>query len=345
MTLNARSTVTIKDIAQALGLSHATVSRALADHPKISAATKAKVREAAGTMGYVPNGTAQTMRAGHSRLIGLMVPDIQNDFYAATAKIVADAAAARGFQLALSITEDNPERELNDLRAFVVARAAGVILTPTPLPRPQTVDLLQNVHAIQFIRQHTGLPAEAVAIDEQAAIRAATEHLIHYGHRRIAYVGTRSDISCGQERLAGFCDAMQAAGLPADLIAAGPPRLEFAQRIVHGMMSAASPPSALVVGSSRLTAGALKALRSLRLTCPEDVSVVGYGDPDWFELVGEGLTTIAPPVQSLGTYTINLLLARIHGESASAAAQNGPALPARFAATLAIRGSTRPYPA
>ncbi|WP_188589172.1 LacI family DNA-binding transcriptional regulator, partial [Achromobacter denitrificans] len=101
----ARPNVTIKDIATALDLSHATVSRALADHPRISAATKASVREAARAMGYVPNGTAQNMRTAHSPVIGLIVPDIQNDFYASIAKIVADAAVARGFQLALSITE------------------------------------------------------------------------------------------------------------------------------------------------------------------------------------------------------------------------------------------------
>lgn len=337
----ARPNVTIKDIATALGMSHTTVSRALADHPKISAATKASVREAARSMGYVPNGTAQNMRTAHSPVIGLIVPDIQNDFYAATAKIVADAAAARGFQPALSITEDNPERELNDLRAFVVSRAAGVIITPTVSPKAETVALLKSIHAIQLIRQHAAMEAEAVVIDERAATRAAAEHLINYGHRRIAYVGTTTDLSCGEDRLEGFHGAMRDAGLDASLTAVGPPRVEFAHRAVHGMMGGAKPPSALIVGSSRLTVGALKALRGLGLSCPGDVSVVGYGDPDWFELIGEGLTTVAPPVYPLGAYTINLLLARIHGESEPARA--GHACPSRFPATLTIRGSTRPY--
>ncbi|WP_088140487.1 LacI family DNA-binding transcriptional regulator [Achromobacter xylosoxidans] len=341
----ARTNVTIKDIATALDLSHATVSRALADHPKISVATKANVREAASKMGYVPNGTAQNMRSARSPVIGLIVPDIQNDFYASVAKIVADAAVARGFQLALSITEDNPERELNDLRAFVVSRAAGVIITPTVTPKPETIALLKGVHAIQLIRQHASMAAEAVVIDEQAATRAAAEHLIHYGHRRIAYVGTTTDLSCGEDRLAGFYGAMRHAGLDASMTAVGPPRVEFAHRAVHGMMGGAQPPTALIVGSSRLTVGALKALRGLGLACPADVSVVGYGDPDWFELVGDGLTTVAPPVYPMGAYAINLLLARIHGETEPVPADPGHPLPSRFPATLTIRSSTRPYTA
>jgi DNA-binding LacI/PurR family transcriptional regulator len=338
--LAARTNITIKDIASELNLSHATVSRALADHPRISAATKAAVRQIAREMGYVPNGSAQSMRAAHSRVIGLMVPDIQNDFYASIAKIVADAAVAQGFQLALSITEDNPQRELNDLRAFVVSRAAGVIITPTEAPEPETIALLKGIHAIQLVRQLEALPAEAVVIDEQAATRAATEHLIHYGHRKIAYVGTTTDLSCGEDRLAGFRAAMQGAGLEANLTAVGPPRIEFAHRAVHGLMTSSSAPTALIVGSSRLTVGALKALRGLGLNCPADVSMVGYGDPDWFELVGDGLTTIAAAVQPMGTYAIDLLLARIHGEPVSGDAQQPSA--SRFPATLTVRGSTRP---
>ncbi|MBP0630513.1 LacI family DNA-binding transcriptional regulator [Cupriavidus sp. AcVe19-1a] len=338
--LAARTNVTIKDIASVLNLSHATVSRALSDHPRISEGTKADVRRIAREMGYVPNGSAQNMRAAHSRVIGLMVPDIQNDFYASIAKIVADAAVAQGFQLALSITEDNPQRELNDLRAFVVSRAAGVIITPSETPEPETIALLKGIHAIQLVRQHEALAAEAVVIDEQAATRAATEHLIHYGHRHIAYVGTTTDLSCGEDRLAGFRMAMQHAGLEAGLVAVGAPRIEFAHRAVHGMMTGSSAPTALIIGSSRLTVGALKALRGLNLACPADVSVVGYGDPDWFELVGEGLTTVAVAVQPMGTYAIDLLLARIQGEPVSGNSRQS--LASRFPATLTVRGSTRP---
>ncbi|UYO93782.1 LacI family DNA-binding transcriptional regulator [Pollutimonas sp. M17] len=335
----ARPSVTIKDIAKALDLSHTTISRALADHPKISEATKASVRQMARRMGYVANGPARNIRGMNSLVIGLIIPDIQNDFYASIAKIVADAATDQGFQLALSITEDNPERELKDLRAFIVSRAAGIIVTPTSTPRAETLALLQGVPAVQLVRQAPDIHKEVVAIDDEAAVRAATVHLINYGHRRIAYVGTTTEFSCGVDRLAGFDSAMRANGLDPGFAVVGLPRPEFAQHAVHRLMTLAEPPTGLVIGSSSLTIGALQALRSIRLSCPEDVSVVGYGDPDWFGLVGDGLTTISLPVQPMGNYLISLLLAKIKDkqpfESISQVAS-------RFPASLTIRGSTKP---
>lgn len=336
----ANANVTIKDIANELNLAYSTVSRALSGHPKISESTRARVREAAKAMGYVPNGPARNMKNMQSPLIGLIIPDILNSFYASIAKIVGDAAIERGLQLALSVTEDNPERELRDLRAFVVSRAAGIIITPTSSPKPETLSLVSGIRATQLVRQHPNIHKEAVVIDDTGAIRAATLHLINYGHRHIGYVGTTTDFSCGVDRLEGFLDALRSNSLQSQSIAVGLPRPEYAHHAVHAMMSRTERPTALVIGSSSLTIGALKALRSLGLHVPTDVSLVGYGDPEWFDLVGEGLTTVSLPVQAMGTYVISSLLAQIDGSV--------PPLPdtpaSRFPATLTVRGSTRPWP-
>ncbi len=342
----ARTPATLKDIAAVLGLSHATVSRALANHPKVSPRTKTEVARVAHELGYVPNGLARNIRNPHSPVVGLIVPDIQNDFYASIAKIVADSAQMRGLQLALSITEDNPQRELNDLRSFLVARAAGVIITPTANPERETLELLRDARAIQLVRQHPQVHKNAVVIDDRAAIGMSTQHLIHYGHRRIGYVGTTTDFSCGVERLGGFQDAVRQAGLDDRMVAVGIPRSEFARYTVERMMTRPDRPSALVIGSSSLTLGTLKALRALGLSCPKDVSVVGYGDPEWFDLVGEGLTTVSLPVQAMGGYVINMLLGELDLDKAwsatAAGAQPDPPLASRFAAALTIRASTRP---
>src|SRR5262245_38311395 len=117
-TAPAGATVTILDIAHDLELSHSTVSRALADSSKVNAETKLRVQARARALGYVPNGLAQSMRGSHGPVLGLVIPDIRNEFYASMAQIVADAAAARGFHLALSITEDDPQREMGDVRAL-----------------------------------------------------------------------------------------------------------------------------------------------------------------------------------------------------------------------------------
>jgi len=334
--------VTLRDLAADLALSHSTVSRALADHPNVKPETKLRVQARARALGYVPNGLAQSMRGSHGPVLGLVIPDIRNDFYATVAQIVGDAAAERGFHLALSITGDDPDREMGDVRALLVSRAAGVIITPTANARRETLAMLRGVNATQLVRCHDGLEHEAVLIDDQAGVGAATRHLVHHGHRQIAYVGTHREISCGRERHDGFCAVMREHGLDAGRVALGPPRPEFAQHAVTALLSAHPRPSALVVGSSSLTIGALQALRGLSLHWPQDISIVGYGDPVWFRLIGDGLTTVQLPVQDMGRYAASVLQLRFESDAQSGAVALGQ-VATRFAPALVVRGSTAPY--
>lgn len=329
---------TLRDIATALGLSHSTVSRALSDHPSVKPATRLKVQAQARELGYVPNGFAQSMRAQHGPVVGLVVPDIQNDFYASVAQIVAGAAAARGLHMALSITEDDPVREMGDLRALAVARATGVIVTLSSSPRPETLELLEGFHAVQMVRRHAQVHHQAVLIDDTRGVAMATRHLVHYGHRDIAYVGTHTAISCGTDRLQGFLDTMLEHGLDPGHVALGPPRPEFAQHAVAALLQAERRPSGLVMGSSSLTIGALKAVRAAGLSWPRDLSVVGYGDPAWFDLLGEGLTTVRLPVQEMGRCAMGLLLA----PPATVGAAQVAGATTRFEPVLVVRGSTAP---
>lgn len=333
----AGAAVTIRDIAAGLGLSHSTVSRALADHPLVKPETRMRVQARARALGYVPNGLAQSMRGTHGPVLGLVIPDIQNEFYAAVAQIVADAAAAHGFHLALSITGDDPAREMGDVRALLVSRAAGVIITPTSQPRPETLAMLRGANAAQLVRRHAGLAQEAVLIDDFAGVRAATAHLVNYGHRCIGYIGTHVDISCGQERYDGFRSVMGEHGLDASHVALGPPQPRFAQHAVTALFGAGQRPTGLVMGSSSLTIGALEALRAMRLRWPQDVSVVGYGDPVWFKLIGQGLTTVQLPVQEMGRYATSLLL---RFEGSAVVVSRADAQASRFAPSLVVRGST-----
>lgn len=336
----AATPVTIRDIAAKLGISHATVSRALGSHPHINADTRARVKALAERMGYVPNASARAMRSARSALVGLIIPDVQNDFYATVAKIVADALAAQCLQLVLSVTEDDPERELRDLRALLEARAAGVILTPSAAPRAETLALIGNVDAVQVVRSHDDIHASAVVIDDRAGTFAATRHLLAYGHRRIAYIGGTAELSTGRDRLGGFEDALRKEGLKPAHISLGAPRPEFARHAIATMMAAKQRPTGLVLGSSELTLGALQGLRAAQLDWPRDVSVVGYGDPAWFELAAGGITTVSLPVRDVAMTAASLLLARIAARGDGLGDET--AAVSRFTPTLVLRGSTAP---
>jgi LacI family transcriptional regulator len=334
--------VTIQDIARTLNISHTTVSRALADNPKISAETKLRVRNAVEQLGYVPSASARMMRGARSSLVGLIIPDVQNDFYATLAKTVADCLAARSMQLLLSVTNDDSDRELRELRAILETRPAGVIIVPTAAARAETAALLKNVETVQLIRTHPLLSARAMIVDDCAGTFAATQHLLSYGHRRLGFIGGDTSLSTGRNRLAGFEDALKEHGIEPAVIALGAPRPEFARQAVISMMASKHRPTGLVSGSAELTLGALQGLRTLRLEWPRDVSVVGYHDPAWFELAAAGITTVRLPVQDIAATATSVLLSRafeksLHDENADVPFNM------EFSPTLALRGSTAPW--
>lgn len=335
--------VTILDIARELDISHTTVSRALAGHKHISDETKDRVNLAVKRMGYVPHASARTMRGKPSSVVGLVIPDIRNDFYASIAKIVADTLAAESMQLMLSVTEDDPDREEKELRAMLQARPAGVIIVATAAPRRETLAMLGEVEFVELIRAHANAAANAVLIDDSAGTSAAVRHLLGYGHRRIAYIGGSTDLSTGRERLAGFEAALAEKKIAPVEIALGPPRPDFARHAVALMMARKDRPTGLVFGSSELTLGALQGLKAKNLEWPRDVSIVGYHDPAWFELVGAGITTVRVPVQEIAQAATRVLLNRINNED-GAPSGTGRHTAMRFSPTLVLRGSTMAVP-
>jgi LacI family transcriptional regulator len=333
--------VTIRDIARALDISHTTVSRALAGSPKISDETKLRVRAAVEQMGYVPSASARLMRGRQSSIVGLVIPDIQNDFYATVAKFVANAMADRSMQLMLCVTNDDPARELRELRALLELRPAGVIVVPSPAPESETLALLRNLCTVQLLRKHVGLNGTAVLIDDRKGVYSATCHLLDYGHRRIAYVGGRTEISTGRERLAGFHEALAERKIEAGPVMLGPPRPEFARHAVTSLMTAKNRPTGIIFGSSELTLGAMLALRALGLEWPRDVSVVGYHDPAWFELAERGITTVRLPVEGIALTATSLVLSKHDAHRPDEQSEPEPlSTDVQFTPNLVLRSST-----
>jgi LacI family transcriptional regulator len=331
--------VTIKDVARMLGLSPSTVSRALSDHPHVREATKERVRAAARTLDYVPNAAAQSIQRRRSSLIGLIVPDIHNEFYASVANVVSERCAAESFQLVLAITDDRPDLELLHVRALRQARAAAIAITASAAPLPETVALLRQMHTVQFVRSHTQLPGPMLLIAEHAATMAATRQLIDLGHRRIAFIGGSTELSTGQERLSGFRDALSLAGIDASerWIRLGPPRATFGRAAMTELVELKSPPSAVVVCGYELTAGATEAAFAAGLAMPGDLSLIGYGDTAWARLVGGGLSMIALPVQEIADTLAEVILRHVRQPRKSAEEEQRAII---FQPSLTLRGST-----
>ncbi|MFW6076360.1 MAG: LacI family DNA-binding transcriptional regulator [Hyphomicrobiales bacterium] len=334
--------MTLKDLARELDLSPSTVARALSDHPHIASATKARVQQVAESRGYAVHLGARLMRNGRSTLIGLLVPDVQNYFYATVAKAMAQCCHERGFQLVLGNTEDDADNELAQLRGLREARAAGVIIVPSARPAEESVALLRRMRFVQLVRTMPGLEKESVfRLDDRGGLFEATDHLIALGHRRIAYIGGTLSLSTGSARFAGFRDAMEAAGLQVDddLLAFGAPRAGFATDAFEAMWARPNRPTALVAGGSRITVGLLEAVTRLKVPVPEQLSLVGHGDAPWFSWWRDGLTTLALPVRDIALGCGEFLLRRIREEP-----EGEPPHSSVHAPRLVVRSSTTPPP-
>jgi LacI family transcriptional regulator len=328
--LGSRSShVTIKDIAEYLGISHSTVSRALSDHPYTNADTKEKVRRAVEKLGYVPNAAARSLRGDPGSIIGLILPDIQNELFGVTAQTVSHRCLRGGFQMVLAVSEDDPVNEYKHVLALREARAAGIIITPTPGMLAKTHALLQSVPVVQYSRRHPRLSAPSISVDGERGVFVAAQHLLQIGHRRIGYVGMASDKSTGAERLSGFTKAHKQVGARLDpaLVRLGASHADFARTAVSDLLQLSDPPTALLMGSNPMTVGALKALRQADLEVPGDLSLICFGDPPWYSLWTPRITTIGLPTLEMAEACASELMRQISG---------GPALGQGPAAHLSI---------
>ncbi|WP_249604984.1 LacI family DNA-binding transcriptional regulator [Chromobacterium sp. IRSSSOUMB001] len=301
-------TVSIKDVAQAAGVSVATVSRALAKGP-VSAALKAKVEAAIAATGYRPNLSARRLRSRHSDTIGLIVSDIRNPFFTAVSRAVEDVAYQAGMRVILCNTDENPDKEAMYLRLMQEERVTGVIFAATRATA-ETLDAEALGFPVVLIdRAAPGGAADAVVLDNAAAAGLLVSHLREQGHSRIGGLFGNTS-STGAERHAGFAAALAEAGLaaPARFVA---PTAEAAQQAVSAWLAEAEAPRALVISNGLLLLGAMRAVRALGLELPRQLALAGFDNDSWTELAGPGLTVIEQPVDEIGRAAMAMLLERL----------------------------------
>lgn len=303
--------ITIKDIARELDLSVSTVGRALTDHPRISRETKKRVQEMADRLGYVANSAARIMRGGSSHLISLLVPDIRSGFYSMVAQMLSTGFESEGYHLVLSIMDDDPNREMQQIRELMSARVAGIVIIPSANPRRETVEMLSKIPHVQLLRRIASL-GDWFGLDDERAIVDAANHLIGLGHKRIAYIGD-STFPTGKARYNGFKRAMTEAGLKIDdsLILLGPPDQKFGAEAVHKLLQGRKQPTAIITSAVLVTLGVAEQLSTLSVKIPDQLSIVGFGDGPWQRWWGPGLTTLRLPIEEITTGCALWLLHRL----------------------------------
>lgn len=302
----------IKDVAEAAGVSTATVSRVLSNHPHVRPEVRERVMAAVTKLEYRPNLVARSLRSQQSNTIGLIVSDIRNPFFTAISRAVEDTAYERGYSVLLCNSDENPEKEQLYLDLMRDAQVAGVIFSPTRHTVSQFNALNIDFPTVLIDRSPRNGDVDAVLLDNTAAAHELTAHLLDQGYERIAaLLGEFS--TTGRERQQGYEAALREHGTAPvpELIKYVQPRIETGRAATLELLALPQPPDAIFTSNSLLTAGALQAIRDRGLTIPDDVALVGFDETTWAALVQPAITLIEQPTHEIGKTATELLLRRI----------------------------------
>lgn len=308
--------VTIKDVAKHTGLSPSTVSRALNKSGYVSAETQRRVDEAVATLGYQPNLMARSLKGKPLHLIGLIMPELSSLYDNAIAKSIANALYGHNYSLILSISNEDPNIDLSNLKMLQEKRVDGIIYVhPMGGSNSEFIQRLvqQGMPIIELSRRREEVLLEAVLADNVQGAYELTQYLIDLGHRRIGLVLGETDLTTGQNRLAGYRRALADAGLPIDpdLIRIGSFTLQHGEKGARELLQLDQPPSAILAGSSRILMGVLSVLGQQKLAIPNDISVAAFNDTEWLSFWNPPITVVDIAIDEMAELAVDLLLRRI----------------------------------
>ncbi|HKG51262.1 MAG TPA: LacI family DNA-binding transcriptional regulator [Actinomycetales bacterium] len=315
-----RGNITMAELARAAGVSMATASRALSDHPKVAPATRARVQAVASDLGYVHNSVARTLRTNRSYTLGLVSDQIATTPYAGRIILGAQEAAARqGWLLLLLNSGGDPQLERREIQTLLQRQVDGLLYAAMYHQVVTPPAALAQVPSVLLDARSDDASLPSVVPDEVGGARAAVAELLRHGHRRIGFVTHGDDIPATHGRLRGYQKALLAAGVPVDpsLVAVGPSTPQGGYPAALALLDRPDRPSALFCFNDRMAMGAYQAAAALGLRVPEDVSVIGFDNQESVaDALRPGLTTMALPHYEMGVWAVEVVLARVHDAAA-----------------------------
>ena len=345
--MRRRKSCTIHDVARLAQVSVATVSALTNSSAFVSEALAERIRNAMAVLDYHPDRVARSLRTGKTHAIGMVVPDVTNPFYPEVIRGVEQAAQQNGYSLVLVNSNENPEQERSGLETLMALRVDGLLIACCD-GAATTYDVLarRNIPTVFVDR----IPAQAstirVATDNFKAGLVATKHLIDLGHKRIAIVAGRMELSPHAARVEGFRKAMQEAGLAVldDYFRTGSLSVESGYRMGKKLLALECRPTAIFCTNNKSLLGLVRAVGEQKIACPAELSVIGFDDFAWTENFHPQLTTIVQSAQELGRRGTGILIERIMMRDGTHPTEPIPAEPLLIEAQLQIRQSTAPPP-
>ncbi|MBD8490581.1 LacI family DNA-binding transcriptional regulator [Echinicola sp. CAU 1574] len=295
--MNKRKKATIHDIASKLGITASTVSRALNNHPRISDATKKLVQKAAKEVNYQPNNIAAALRNGKSKLIGIVVPTANRNFFSSVVRGIEEIANQLNYKVIISQSYENFEKEKQTVDALLSARVDGIIMSigknTDDFEHLERV-LEKGIPLVLFDRITEELEVNQVVIDDYIGAYKSVEHLIENGYSKIAHFTNPRKINIYSERLRGYTDALKDNGIKfdQDLIIESNMQLEDGQQSALKMLEDGIDFDAIFSSSDYAAMGALQVLKDKGISVPEEVGIAGFGNEPFTSFTTPSLTSV-----------------------------------------------------
>jgi DNA-binding LacI/PurR family transcriptional regulator len=331
------SATSITDIARAAGVSPSTVSRALRDHPRISAQRRSAIRALAKQMGYQPSQIARSLVTGRTKTLGIVITDVTDPFVAEVLEGAEQAARDTGYSLLFAASRRDPDQELLAARLLLARQVDGMIVISSRAPE-QVASLLSESGKSLVLVNHElgGQQANSVSTDNGDGTRQALAHLRKLGHLRIGFVAGPEGGRSSRERLRAYQEVTASLGLPesSSWVVDGNGLLEDGPKALRAFMHCGIRPTAVLCYNDLTAIGLIAAAHGAGLRIPGDISVIGYDNIPLSAFTVPALTTVEQPKRAMGRSAVENCVRVLAGETA----QN-----VVLRSKLVVRESTAPW--
>jgi LacI family transcriptional regulator len=312
---------TLHEVARSAGVSAMTVSRVVNGRGRVDSETRQRVEEAIQALDYVPNRIARGLISQKTQTIGIIVPDIVNPFFAPVVRGAESAARKAGYRVLLCNSEGDLRLEREYIEDLVAHRVEGLLLAPaSDRSRSSILSLLRGGFPLVLIdRALPDADCDLIVSDNAQGARRLIEHLIAIGHREIAHVSDAEDTSTGRERLRGYREALEAAGIPfqPELVVRTTVDRIGGYRAAQEILARDPLPTAIFAVNNMTAVGTMEALRERSLSVPKDMGLVCFDDVEHLAVLSPILTVIDQPAETFGSLGVQLLLERMTGKANS----------------------------
>ncbi|MFA5467689.1 MAG: LacI family DNA-binding transcriptional regulator [Sphaerochaetaceae bacterium] len=307
--------VTIREVAQAAGVSIATVSRVLNENCVVTPATKERVLKAMERLGYNRNEVARSLKIRQTRTIGIIAPEIYNNFFMEILVVIEQLLAKKGYTVVIASSNDSLEDEKRNLQVFIERNVDGLIIIPASLEHAHfKTKALHNTPMIILDRKLDGLEADTVTVDNRYGVRSMVKALIDEGFTRIGYIGGPPSFYTAKERLQGFCETMEEFNLEVEerfLLYDKGMNLATGKKLLKKALSFRDHPKAFFIANDSLHLGATIYAAENKV---KDLTFASFDYLSYAPLLTFCHYAVAQPLEQMGSEVVSLLLRRISGD-------------------------------